>query len=154
MEYAIQLLLPILGGLWLGDWLTKTYHLPALWTMVFAVLGMVAGLGILYKRATLTPRSPLPPSLKRKRPDSPPADAHADETTALSSISLASSHLLKKTPPEKKLEWHELDFLYRLNDEPTGSTSASMGQDDLPDYDFDNDDDDDDASTPKNQPNS
>jgi Putative F0F1-ATPase subunit Ca2+/Mg2+ transporter len=153
MEYAIQLLLPILGGLWLGDWLTKTYHLPALWTMVFAVLGMVAGLGILYKRATLTPRPPLPPSLKRagKRTGSPPADLHADETTALSSISLASSHLLKKTPPEKKLEWHELDFLYRLNDEPTGSASGSMGQDDLPGYDFDNDEDDN-APTPPSQP--
>ncbi len=61
MEYAIQLLLPILGGLMLGDWLHRKFGISALWTIVLAILGMVAGLGILYKR-TLPSQHKGPPS--------------------------------------------------------------------------------------------
>lgn len=52
MEYAIQLLLPILGGLLLGFWLTQHYGVSPIWTVVLAVLGMVGGIGIMYKRLT------------------------------------------------------------------------------------------------------
>jgi F0F1-type ATP synthase assembly protein I len=52
MDYAIQLLLPILGGLLLGFWLTQHYGVSPLWTVVLAILGMVGGIGILYKRVS------------------------------------------------------------------------------------------------------
>ncbi|WP_373531103.1 AtpZ/AtpI family protein [Vampirovibrio sp.] len=51
MEYAIQLLLPIIGGLWLGGWLSKTYGLSPIWTVMLGVLGLVGGIGIMYKRS-------------------------------------------------------------------------------------------------------
>jgi F0F1-type ATP synthase assembly protein I len=52
VDYAIQLLLPILGGLFLGMWLTGTFGVSPLWTIVLAILGMFAGIGIMYKRLT------------------------------------------------------------------------------------------------------
>lgn len=50
MDYAIQLLIPVIGGLMLGIWLTKTYGVPSIWTIVFAIAGMVAGIAIMYRR--------------------------------------------------------------------------------------------------------
>ena len=91
MEYAIQLLLPILGGLWLGNWLSRTYGLPPIWTLILAILGMAAGLGILYKRYALSPKVPVLRHGKK-----------------------ASS---KEADEEKRLELHELDFLYKMEDE-------------------------------------
>ncbi len=58
MDYAIQLLLPIVGGLMLGMWLTKTYGLNPIWTVLLAVLGMIGGIGILYRRFAPTPVDP------------------------------------------------------------------------------------------------
>jgi len=52
MEYAVQLLLPIIMGLALGRWLENTFQLSPLWTVGLAILGMVAGLGLMYKRLT------------------------------------------------------------------------------------------------------
>lgn len=51
MEYAIQILLPIGLGLLLGQWLTTHYGVSALWTVIFAIIGMFLGMGMLYKRA-------------------------------------------------------------------------------------------------------
>lgn len=46
----MQLLVPILGGLLLGYWLHRQFGVSPVWTVVLAVLGMFAGLGIMYKR--------------------------------------------------------------------------------------------------------
>lgn len=53
MEYALQLLLPILGGLLLGQWLHDRFGASSIWTVILAILGMVAGLGLIYKRQML-----------------------------------------------------------------------------------------------------
>jgi hypothetical protein len=95
MEYAIQLLLPIIGGLWLGNWLNRTYGLPSIWTLILAILGMMAGLGILYKRYALqrTDKAPFPPGKPKPFQKNPKQDT------------------------EKRLELHELDFLYKNHDD-------------------------------------
>lgn len=72
MDYAVTLLVPIIGGLMLGLWLTNTYGLSPIWTVVLAILGMMGGIGIMYKRyaypqlykdkkeGAVTPVKPLP----------------------------------------------------------------------------------------------
>jgi hypothetical protein len=65
MEYAIQLILPIIGGLLLGDWLTRTYGLSPLWTVLLGILGMVMGIRILYKRGMAEQR------LQKEKPPLP-----------------------------------------------------------------------------------
>lgn len=50
MDLAIQLLLMIALGLWGGQWLATRFHQP-LWVVVGAVLGMVGGIWVLYKRS-------------------------------------------------------------------------------------------------------
>lgn len=65
MDYAIQLLLPVIGGLLLGQWLSRTYGVSPLWSVVLAILGMFAGIAILYKRfanPALYPKRPVNPS--------------------------------------------------------------------------------------------
>jgi hypothetical protein len=70
MEYAIQLLIPVIGGLMLGMWLTNTYHASPIWTVVLAILGMVAGIGIMYRRFSVpqdgvaSMKMPFPPQKK------------------------------------------------------------------------------------------
>ncbi len=67
MEYAIELLLPIALGFWAGMWLHQTFNASPLWIVLFCVLGMAAGIGLLYKRLIMTysPKDPktfkLPP---------------------------------------------------------------------------------------------
>lgn len=51
MEYAIQLFLPVIGGLLLGNWLSETYGLSPIWTVILGVLGLAGGIGVLYKRS-------------------------------------------------------------------------------------------------------
>lgn len=58
MEYAIQLFLPVIGGLWLGSWLTKTYGLSPIWTVLLGILGLAGGIGIMYKRSRLQQNLP------------------------------------------------------------------------------------------------
>lgn len=78
MEYAIQLFLPILGGLLLGNWLHQRFGISQIWTMVLAVLGMAGGIAVLYKRQMYTsegqPKFPLPfsPKAKDKTAESQP----------------------------------------------------------------------------------
>jgi len=57
MDYAIQLFLPILGGLLLGNWLHQAFGLSYLWTLLLAVLGMIGGIGVLYKRQMIGSQS-------------------------------------------------------------------------------------------------
>jgi hypothetical protein len=74
MEYAIQLLLPILGGLYLGLWLHNRYGFSKLWIAGLAILGMVLGLGMMYKRLKYGD-SYEPPKKTPKEPKN-----HTDET--------------------------------------------------------------------------
>jgi len=73
MDYAVTLLVPILLGLLLGNWLTQTFHISSLWTLLLAVLGMVGGIGIMYKRFVyghplkkITPKPPQEPGTEHK----------------------------------------------------------------------------------------
>ncbi len=50
MEYASQLLIPIMLGLFLGQWLQNTYEFSALWTVGLAIAGMFGGIVLMYKR--------------------------------------------------------------------------------------------------------
>lgn len=87
MEYAIQLLLPILGGLLLGFWLTEYYGVAPIWTVILAILGMVGGIGILYKRFSY-------PELYNQSPK------RLEKTG-------------KSPSTEQKLPVDQLDFLYK-----------------------------------------
>jgi F0F1-type ATP synthase assembly protein I len=54
LEYTLQLLIPILLGVLLGQWLHKTYGLPPVWIGILGILGLCAGVVIVYKNLTLT----------------------------------------------------------------------------------------------------
>ena len=58
MEYAIQLLIPMLAGLCLGNWLTQQYHASAIWTLLLGLLGFTLGIGVLAKKALLNKSIP------------------------------------------------------------------------------------------------
>ena len=99
MDYAIQLLLPIVGGLMLGMWLTKTYGINPIWTVLLAVLGMIGGIGILYRRFSPTPMDPKTIHSNTGKPSSP--EKH------------------KPRPPQQKSVHHtELNFMYEPHDDP------------------------------------
>jgi F0F1-type ATP synthase assembly protein I len=53
MDYAFQLLFPILAGLFIGLWLHENFDASPLWAVGLAILGMVAGLAIMYKKLML-----------------------------------------------------------------------------------------------------
>ncbi len=53
MDYAIELLIAVLLGLYAGHWLdTKTGKGP-LFTLLGVIIGMTLGIGVIYKRTTL-----------------------------------------------------------------------------------------------------
>ena len=56
MDIAIEMLIPIVGALFLGMWLQNEYGMSPLWTVLLAILGMVAGIWIVYKRHVLNRR--------------------------------------------------------------------------------------------------
>jgi hypothetical protein len=58
MEYAVQLFLPVMGGLWLGSWLTQKYGLSPIWTVVLGVLGLAGGIVVMYRRSRLEQNLP------------------------------------------------------------------------------------------------
>lgn len=112
MEYAIQLILPILGGLLLGNWLTRTYGISPLWTVLLGILGMVMGIRILYKRSLAEqalqkerwptqkkPATPSPPLQSLKKTQAPRAEPNlssrgeADDTPK----TIAPQHQPEKT---------------------------------------------------------
>jgi F0F1-type ATP synthase assembly protein I len=54
MDYAIQLMIPLFAGLFLGLWLTKNYGISPLWTVLFAIIGFFLGVGVMMKRLVFT----------------------------------------------------------------------------------------------------
>jgi hypothetical protein len=68
MEYAIQLLLPVIGGLMLGNWLSSQYHVSSLWSVFLAIAGLFGGIGMLYKRYILLNPPRIIKKNKRKKP--------------------------------------------------------------------------------------
>jgi F0F1-type ATP synthase assembly protein I len=50
VDYVYDLLVPILGGLFLGHWLETQWGWSPLVTVGLGMLGMVAGLAIVYRR--------------------------------------------------------------------------------------------------------
>lgn len=53
MDYALQLLIPILLGLYGGQWLDKKLGTGYWFTLGGMLLGTLLGMGILYKRALM-----------------------------------------------------------------------------------------------------
>ncbi|MBK8191332.1 MAG: AtpZ/AtpI family protein [Vampirovibrionales bacterium] len=80
MEYALQLLIPVGLGLWLGMWLHDQFGASSLWSVVLAALGMAAGIGILYKRsAMLYPRRDPKTIIRRAQDDDDSDDDGSDD---------------------------------------------------------------------------
>jgi hypothetical protein len=102
MEYAIQLLLPVVGGLMLGMWLTKTYGIPQIWTVVLAILGMAAGLFIMYRRVS-APENAETHAVRPKKAGTHPS------TSSQSSKAATTPSLKSKYPG---VHIRDLDFLY------------------------------------------
>jgi hypothetical protein len=101
MEYAMQMLLPILAGLWLGTWLTQQYHVSPLWTPGLAILGLALGVGVLAKKSLMN---------RDGSPTMPRYEAKPGQSL------LPTPR--KSTEKETGLKPHELEFLYRHNDTP------------------------------------
>lgn len=76
MQYATQLLFLILGGVFLAQWLEKTYGWPEYWTIILPVVGLFLGLLMIYKQ-TLgpPPEAQVSPKAEEKNPEKP---AHHD----------------------------------------------------------------------------
>ncbi len=104
MDYALILLLPILGGLLLGNWLSQRFGLSPIWSLALAILGMFAGIGIMYKRYAYPELygGQKPPGLFKKRPKQPPPGPPANE-------------------PERKIYYDLSDI--RLDDDEDGDDS-------------------------------
>lgn len=112
MDYAIQLLLPILGGLMLGYWLTQSFGASPIWMVLLAILGMVGGIGILYKRFSY-------PELYQKGGAlSKTSHTHKNKPANVQSSS-DLEHSTSSTSPSAKqtLSLDELHFLYRDEEE-------------------------------------
>lgn len=74
MDYALILLLPILGGLMLGHWLSQKFGISPVWSVVLGILGMFAGIGIMYKRYAFPELygEEKRPLFKKRKPAPPP----------------------------------------------------------------------------------
>lgn len=123
MEYAIQLILPIIGGLMLGDWLSKTYGISPLWTVLLGILGMAMGIRILYKRgmaeqALRQKQHPIPaPPPKNK-------ESHKNAATAQPGSDPTMPYAASKRPPRDGTSLNALHELYQqLDQHPPEETS-------------------------------
>lgn len=105
MDYAIQMLIPVLGGLMLGVWLNKTYGLPQIWTVILAVLGMVAGIAIMYRRFSTTPVDPKTIKLHSDQRRAARKAHNASQNTA----HIKDLDFLYKEHPLRQDDWKELD---------------------------------------------
>jgi len=132
MEYAIQLLIPMLAGLCLGSWLTRHYHASPIWTLALGLLGFALGIGVLAKKSLLNTNMPKLNTGKKT------SDIHA--STPSDSGSHPSIGAESKATLEAKGRFiekstgimpHEMDFLYQ---------DYSHESDDQP-YDFSDRDD-------------
>lgn len=95
MEYAIEILLPIIGGLFLGNWLTERFGLSPIWTVILPILGMVLGILMLYKRFTLSSRKK--GAFKNQEKQSPEGSTDSD----LVRLPVDSLDFLYQKPPEE-----------------------------------------------------
>jgi hypothetical protein len=96
MEYAIQLLIPMLAGLGIGNWLTKTYHVSPLWTVALAILGFALGFGVMAKKALLNSNIP-----------------KWDKSKKLSNASPTTQEKGRVVEKSTGIMPHEMDFLYQ-----------------------------------------
>ena len=65
MEYAIELLIPVLMGLYGGMWMTEHWNVSPLVTPVLAIVGMVMGIAIMARRVKrMQAKLPKPDSSK------------------------------------------------------------------------------------------
>jgi uncharacterized membrane protein len=46
----MDVFLPIIGGLFLAQWLMQQHHWPSLTIVILPVVGLFLGIGLLYKR--------------------------------------------------------------------------------------------------------
>ena len=53
MQAASQLLILILGGLFLGQWLVSQHHWPGLTVVILPIVGFVLGMLMLYKQSLI-----------------------------------------------------------------------------------------------------
>lgn len=67
MEYALQLLISLLLGIFAGQWLDAKLHTTPWMTLAGLFIGMILGFGILYKRAI----AKIPPPRKKDDKDTP-----------------------------------------------------------------------------------
>lgn len=95
MEYAFQLLIPILVGLCLGNWLSHTYHISPLLTILLAILGFALGIGVLAKRSLLNR------SIPKLNPNSTKASSDKEAEQG------------KWVEKQTGILPHEMDFLYK-----------------------------------------
>ena len=102
MEYAIQMLIPVIGGLMLGMWLTKTYGLAPIWTVVFAVLGMAAGIAIMARRFS---------SGQAQMPTFKPSGGKKDTDPSRATSHIKDLDFLYKKYDNQGDDWKELDEL-------------------------------------------
>lgn len=57
MEYALQLLISLLLGFYVGQWLDAKTGKQPWFTLAGLLLGMILGIGMIYKRAVYQQRS-------------------------------------------------------------------------------------------------
>ena len=50
MDYAFTLLIPLIGGLLLGNWLSRQFGISQLWTLLLGFIGLGLGFAAVYKR--------------------------------------------------------------------------------------------------------
>lgn len=72
MDYALQLLGLILLGLYAGHWLDNKTGREPLFTLLGMLLGMVLGIGILYKRSLSAPKKEKPGQNEQQNKDQAP----------------------------------------------------------------------------------
>ncbi|MEB3206657.1 MAG: AtpZ/AtpI family protein [Vampirovibrionales bacterium] len=95
MDYAIQLLIPVLGGLMLAIWMNQKGWLSPLWVPIFPVLGLALGIGVVAKRLLLSPseKKSYLPDPTESQPLNTPAEAAREK------ISRRPSQEKPETPP-------------------------------------------------------
>lgn len=81
MEYAIEMLIPVLMGLYVGMWMTDHWGAPSMVTPGLAILGMVAGIAIMARRVKRMQGNlpkPDPQKIKPIKDNEPIADSPWD----------------------------------------------------------------------------
>jgi hypothetical protein len=120
METAMQLFLPILAGLWLGVWLTRSFGLSSLWTPGLAILGMALGIAVLAKKSMFNRDG------SRIQPFIPKGEK---------GLKSNSSPAWKAVEKQSGLMPHELDFLYEPYEDDPNAPTHPYNEDHLNNHD-------------------